>query len=496
MMKHFALSTSGAFAAMTALLFPVLLGVAGLGIELGFWYTVKRAMQGAADSAVYEAALTYIAPGGQAVYVAHAQAVAGQNGWQDGVGGVTVAVNKPPQAGNHAGNNNAIEVLISRAQTPFMAWAVGYTQQATVAAHAVVLLTPKPGNDCVLALNTGAGAITFNGNGKNGSSKITASNCGVASDGSISFSGNSVQLTAKSVSVGTNSFNACPGSQCVITSSPAQVSTGTTIADPYASRSFTTPPATPGAPKPCPVFNAPNTKIFCGGTIDGSVNGGKLGFASDTQFVGALSVSGGTTTFGGDSAGNCSASPNVLYFIGGLNVSGQATVKLCPGIIYIEGGTFSVQGANPTVTGTGGVTIILTANPSAASPSYATADVAGNGTVTLTAPSGDTTITLPDGSSAIEKTAGLVFFQDPKAPTSSTTGISFSGNGTTTLTGAIYSPTETVTIAGNGISGNATTCTQVVSQFVVVSGNGSFQNGCVGDGTANFGSGNTAQLVE
>jgi hypothetical protein len=56
-----------------------------------------------------------------------------------------------------------------------------------------------------------------------------------------------------------------------------------------------------------------------------------------------------------------------------LDVSGQATVKLCPGVIYIEGGTFSVQGVNPTVTGTGGVTIILTADPNAATPSYATA---------------------------------------------------------------------------------------------------------------------------
>ena len=53
-----------------------------------------------------------------------------------------------------------------------------------------------------------------------------------------------------------------------------------------------------------------------------------------------------------------------------------------------------------------------------------------------------------------------------------------------------------MSIAGNGISGDATTCTQVVSQFVVISGNGSFQNGCVGDGTASFGGGSTAQLVE
>lgn len=494
MMNRFAQSTAGSVATMTALLFPVFLGVAGLALEIGFWQVVKRAMQGAADAAVYEAALTYINDG-QAIYVAHAQAVAGQNGWKNGVGGVSVDVNKPPQNGSHAGNNNAIEVLISRAQAPFLAWAVGYTQQTTIAAHSVVLLTPTPGNDCVLALNSGAGAISFNGNGKSGNPKLNASNCGVASDGSINFTGNSVQMTAQSVSVGATSTE-CPGSQCVITSNPAQVKTSTTVADPYSGRSFTTPPPTPATPKPCPALNAPNTKIFCGGTIDGSLSGGKLGFASDTQFVGALSVSGGTTTFGGDAAGNCPASPSVLYFIGGLNVSGQATVKLCPGIIYIEGGTFSVQGANPTVTGTGGVTIILTADPSAATPSYATANVAGNGTITLTAPSGDTTITLPKGTSTVEKTAGLVFFQDPKAPTSSTTGISFGGNGTTTLTGAIYSPTETVTIAGNGISGNATTCTQVVSQFVVISGNGDFQNGCTGDGTANFGGGNTAQLVE
>lgn len=496
MLKRFTRSRSGAVATMTALIFPVLLGVAGLGIELGFWYTVKRSMQGAADGAAYEAALTFL-NGGDTVYVAHGQAVAGQNGWQNGVGGVTVAVNKPPLNGSHAGNDNAIEVFISRPQSPFIAWIVGYSSQTTVAAHAVVLLSPNNGNDCVLALNSGPGAISFNGNGNgNNGPKLSAANCGVASDGGINFTGNSVQMTAQSVAVSAGSVG-CPGSQCVITSNPAQVTTRTATPDPYSGRSFTTPPPTPATPSPCPAFTAANTKIFCGGAPSGPLN-----FVSDTQFVGAFTVSGGTVTFGTASTTSptCPATPSVVYFIGGLSVTGQGKAIFCPGIYYIEGGTFSVQGANPIVTGPGGaaavVTIILTTDPSAATPSYATANVAGNGTVTLTAPSTSTTITLPNGTQAVENTAGLVFFQDPKAPLSSTQGISFAGNGTTTLTGAIYSPTETVTIAGNGISGNATTCTQVVSQFVVVSGNGSFSNGCVGDGTNNFGSGGTASLVE
>jgi hypothetical protein len=519
MLKRFARSSTGAVAAMTALLFPILLGVAGLGVELGFWYTVKRSMQGAADSAVYEAALTFL-NGGIPVYQAHGKAVAAQNGWQDGAEGVSVEVNNPPIAGAYAGDPAAIEVFILRPQLPFMAWAVGYTQQTTIAAHAVMKLTGNPGNDCILALNTASNALSFSGNGT-----LSAPNCGVASNGSITFNGINSQLTAQTIAVGSNVPPPCPSvspsTQCVVTSGPTGVNTRTATVDPYGDRAFTAPPCTPvvAACYSPPVTCNPNVGqgdnpagVYCPtSAISGGNGKGAKGIfiASDSFFSGAVSVSGGTVTFGGLStgAGGCPATPSVVYFDGGLSIQGQAKVTFCPGIYYIEGGSFSVTGNNTvTVTGTN-VTFILTKSPLTAGP-YATADIAGQGTVTLSAPTGSTTINLPTppdpaNSTATENTAGIVLFQDQNAPleTAAGAGISVGGNGTISVDGAIYSPTETVHIAGNGITGNTTTCTQIIAQFIAVAGNGaSLQDGCTagshGNGTGSFGSGGTAALVE
>ena len=48
--------SSGAVAAMTALVLPVLLGFTSLGVEVGHWYLGLRQMQGAADAAAISAA--------------------------------------------------------------------------------------------------------------------------------------------------------------------------------------------------------------------------------------------------------------------------------------------------------------------------------------------------------------------------------------------------------------------------------------------------------
>src|SRR5260370_18331451 len=54
----------GATAILFAVLLPVLIRFAGLGVETGLWYTIKRQNQTAADEAALPAALEIIAPGG------------------------------------------------------------------------------------------------------------------------------------------------------------------------------------------------------------------------------------------------------------------------------------------------------------------------------------------------------------------------------------------------------------------------------------------------
>ena len=95
-------------------------------------------------------------------------------------------------------------------------------------------------------------------------------------------------------------------------------------------------------------------------------------------------------------------------------------------------------------------------------------------------------------------TAGLAFFQDRHAP--STSSNSLSGGSTQTIQGAIYFPNEPVTYSGG--SGNTpATCTQLVVLRATFSGNSTLNSNCTGTGVASIGGGGggagaTAQLVE
>src|SRR5919107_4509602 len=82
--REFVNNRSGSVATMTALAMPALIGVAGLGAEVSYWYLVQRSMQNAADSAVIAAATN-----GSANYASEAKAAAARYGYVDGVNKVS-----------------------------------------------------------------------------------------------------------------------------------------------------------------------------------------------------------------------------------------------------------------------------------------------------------------------------------------------------------------------------------------------------------------------
>src|SRR5713226_3764601 len=53
----------GAIAVIFALMFPVLAGIVGLGVEVSIWYTIKRHYQSIADVVAYSGALELIGGG-------------------------------------------------------------------------------------------------------------------------------------------------------------------------------------------------------------------------------------------------------------------------------------------------------------------------------------------------------------------------------------------------------------------------------------------------
>jgi hypothetical protein len=158
-------------------------------------------------------------------------------------------------------------------------------------------------------------------------------------------------------------------------------------------------------------------------------------------------------------------------YCGGLVMGNAANVVMNPGVYIINGGTFSVQGG-VTLSGTG-VTIVLTGSGS----NWATVSIANGSTVNLSAPTN----------------TGLVFLQDPSAPTSLNLNSSFQGGASETLTGALYFPSQTVTYA-NGTS-TAAVCTQLVAWQVVFQGGASFNSTCANTGVGTIGA-SPSQLVE
>jgi Flp pilus assembly protein TadG len=152
-------------------------------------------------------------------------------------------------------------------------------------------------------------------------------------------------------------------------------------------------------------------------------------------------------------------------YCNGISVNAGASLTLNPGIYYIDGGSLSANGGG-TITGTG-VTIVLT---SSSGKDYATANINGNASISLTAP-----IAGP--------TAGLVIFEDPKAPVG--TSVSLLGGSTQRFGGAIYAPTGAISYAGGAAT--SASCTQIIGDTVSFSGNSGVAINCSGYNTRPFG---------
>src|SRR3954447_21285343 len=101
-----------AVAIIMAIALPVVIGAAGLGVEAGKWYMVKRQAQTAADTGAFAGALE-MAAGTSGNAKPAAVQEAGRNGFTEG-GNVTVQVNIPPTSGSQAGKANAVEVIVTR----------------------------------------------------------------------------------------------------------------------------------------------------------------------------------------------------------------------------------------------------------------------------------------------------------------------------------------------------------------------------------------------
>ncbi len=310
---------------VTAVIFPMLLGFAGLGMDVTGWYMQKRDAQNLADMAAIEAAHTghYYSDGDLTNLVADFMQSYGMNTSTD-----TLTVNSPPTSGDYAGDNRFKEIVVQRNVTlNFLSAFYGLTGgnlNVEVGARAVAG-TVVIGTQCIVALDESADrALDFSG------TATVVAECGVAanstSDEAIYVGGNASLTADPAMAVGDISIS---GSATLTTNSPLQTFAEATE-DPYSGLSV--PPVS-----------------SCDVTVD--------------------------TTIGDDAV----MTPG--RYCGDITVQGE-NITFQPGTYIIDGGDFK-SNANSQFSGSG-VTFILTGS----TPSdIGTVSMNGSSSATLSAPS-------------------------------------------------------------------------------------------------------------
>jgi Putative Flp pilus-assembly TadE/G-like len=322
--------SSGAVTVTLALTFTALVGFAALGTEVAEWYSIRRTMQGAADSAAFSAALAKF-NGASTAYTSEATSVTATYGFVDGSDGVIVTVNSPPASGSHTADSHAVEVIIARPQ-PLQLARIFLSAAPTLQTRAVATLNPT-GSACIMALDRGnvtdltdSGNTTLNLPGCNvyinspSTSALTLS-------GQATINANAAYIAGNYTTSGQASLNTTSGTF-----------TGVAAAnDPYADVSI-------------PSYSGCDQTNY-------SLSGNR-------------------------SASFAPSSSGVMVFCNGLSISGNSSVTLAAGTYIVDRGSFSISG-NSSISGTAGVTIILT---SSTGSNYATASISGGSNVNLTAP--------------------------------------------------------------------------------------------------------------
>ena len=179
----------GAVLTIYALFLPLLLGVLGLGLETGIWYTAKRNMQTQADAAALSGAMER-GKGHPEYEVVSAAALkeAQRNGFVN-TSPNTIAINNPPTSGPNAGDQAAVEVILTGPQS--LLFSSLFLSGLTVSTRSVAAVETT-GTACVLALDPSASSAIQN----QGNPTIQMDGCVLAanstSSSAISFSGSAV----------------------------------------------------------------------------------------------------------------------------------------------------------------------------------------------------------------------------------------------------------------------------------------------------------------
>ena len=170
---------------LPALVFPVLVGFAGLAVEGGLWYADRHQLRTMADSASLAGAWAR-----RENEDAFDAAVAAAEALGFDASTDELVLNAPPLTGTFTSDVNAVEVIVRRSR-PLLISALFMESDSVGIGNRAVSRFESQSAPCMLALNDHAsGAISFSGN-----TQVELDGCGIASnsnaDNAMTFSGNS-----------------------------------------------------------------------------------------------------------------------------------------------------------------------------------------------------------------------------------------------------------------------------------------------------------------
>ncbi len=425
--RHLLSNRCGAVAAMAALILPALIGAAGFGFDVGYWYWTKRNFQGAADAAAISAAVAYAA-GNVGGYVTEARAAAAQHGATNGQNGVTVNVTFPYTDGTTAcpaGNDDCLQVKVTQSQSAIFARAVGIGNP-TITAQSVAQVSHQ--TYCMLALDQGNVTgidltLIF--------SNLNMPNCSIGSNAtganSFELQGFLVGLTAYTATLAGSFNNSC--FICGVNwTHPIKTNAGapyTPITDPYASRTVPTPAtATTIAPVTSVASCSPGTTITASKTL-----------TPNSCYLG-INISGSGIT--------------VTAPAGNYTILSSATTQ--PAISVANGATLTMNAGNYQILGitkNGTLFNKATSQPAISLSGSTSTITIGNGTNTIQGGSGAPAINVTGGTLTIGSTNNSILGQGSGQPAISVGGGTFTmGSGTDAIQGG--SNTAAITVSGTG----------------------------------------------
>jgi hypothetical protein len=397
---------SVAFATVAALI--PLIGVVALGAEAGAWYLTKERAQVTADSAALSGALAIVNSDAQPDF-----------GTLNGFASSRVTVTSgsySTASGFVSGGTpaNAVQAVVTECQPQTLSLLLstescnGTSKSVTIRAQAIAAVENPKKLPCVLAAS---GPITF----QDAAVKVTAPNCGIASNGTPIGINFKVAPNQAPIVGSLSTAGSCSGSYCDSVS-PRVITYAPPVKDPFSALTS--------------AINGLTLPKCSGSTLQPYATGL---CANDNQTINSAT----TLTVSG-----------VYFFSGGLSLGGNGSLTTGPGV---------------------SATIIVIPVPGSKQPSL---KMAGGSSLNITAPTTAPSAVPSALSSVANLLANMAIFDPETSP--QTTGTSTFGG-----SGVFYLPNANPLNYQGTSNAVVSTCTELIAASIQLSGSPSFDNsGC------------------